>query len=155
MDPLDFAHPDGASSSDSICCLQNLGWLLDVSQRFPRGHSHPLGFSSLINIVLLPTGRVTNKNQIKEPWQLASAEQVLCPDPIDGPTAKPTTPQVPLINQLGCPIPPSWLYCYPGWSLNEQVLMKRYSENSLSPLKYHKIIIGITSLYHKYSHHVH
>jgi hypothetical protein len=24
----------------------------------------------------------------------------LCPDPIDGPTAKPTTPQVPLINQL-------------------------------------------------------
>jgi hypothetical protein len=32
--------------------------------------------------------------------QPASAEQVLCPDPIDGPTAKPTTPLVPLINQL-------------------------------------------------------
>jgi hypothetical protein len=32
--------------------------------------------------------------------QPASVEQVLCPDPIDGPTAKPTTPQVPLINQL-------------------------------------------------------
>jgi hypothetical protein len=43
---------------------------------------------------------VTNKNQIKEPLQPASAEQVLCPDPIDGPTAKPATPLVPLINQL-------------------------------------------------------
>jgi hypothetical protein len=32
--------------------------------------------------------------------QPASVEQVLCPDPIDGPTAKPTTPLVPLINQL-------------------------------------------------------
>jgi hypothetical protein len=37
---------------------------------------------------------------MKEPLQPASTEQVLCPDPIDGPTAKPTTPQVPLINQL-------------------------------------------------------
>jgi hypothetical protein len=26
--------------------------------------------------------------------------QVLCPNPIDGPTTKPTTPLVPLINQL-------------------------------------------------------
>jgi hypothetical protein len=32
--------------------------------------------------------------------QPASIEQVLCPDPIDGPTAKPTTPLVPLINEL-------------------------------------------------------
>jgi hypothetical protein len=32
--------------------------------------------------------------------QPASAEQVLYPDPIDDPTAKPTTPLVPLINQL-------------------------------------------------------
>jgi hypothetical protein len=32
--------------------------------------------------------------------QPASAEQVLCPDPIGGPTTKPTTPLVPLINQL-------------------------------------------------------
>jgi hypothetical protein len=54
----------------------------------------------LINIVLLPTGRVTNKTKSKEPRQPASAEQVLCLDPIDGPTAKPTTPQVPLINPL-------------------------------------------------------
>jgi hypothetical protein len=37
---------------------------------------------------------------MKEPRHPASAEQVLCPDPIDGTTAKPTTPQVPLINQL-------------------------------------------------------
>jgi hypothetical protein len=43
---------------------------------------------------------VTNKTKSKVPRQPASAEQVLCPDPIDGPTAKPTTPQVPLINQL-------------------------------------------------------
>jgi hypothetical protein len=28
-------------------------------------------------------------------------------------------------------------------------------ENGTSPLKYHNIIIGITSSYHKYSHHVH
>jgi hypothetical protein len=69
-------------------------------QRFPRGCSHSLGFSSLINTVLLPTGRVTNKTKSKEPHQLASAEEVLCPDPFDGPTTKPTTPQVSLINQL-------------------------------------------------------
>jgi hypothetical protein len=43
---------------------------------------------------------VTNKTKSKEPPQPTSAEQVLCPDPIDGPMAKPTTPQVPLINQL-------------------------------------------------------
>ena len=43
---------------------------------------------------------MTNKTKSKEPRQPASAEQVLCPDPIDGPTVKPTTPQVPLINQL-------------------------------------------------------
>jgi hypothetical protein len=96
-------------------------------QRFPRGHSRPLGFSRLINTILLPTGRVTNKTKLKEPRQPASAEQVLCPDPIDGPTAKPTTPQVPLINQLRRLIPPSWLHCYPGWSLHEQVLTERYS----------------------------
>jgi hypothetical protein len=43
---------------------------------------------------------VTNKTKSKEPRQPASAEQVLCLDPMDGPMAKPTTPQVPLINQL-------------------------------------------------------
>jgi hypothetical protein len=43
---------------------------------------------------------VTSKTKSKEPRQLASAEQVQCLDPIDGPTAKPTTAQVPLINQL-------------------------------------------------------
>jgi hypothetical protein len=50
--------------------------------------------------VLLPTGRVTNKTKSKEPRQPASAEQVLCPDPIDDAKAKPTTHQVSLINQL-------------------------------------------------------
>jgi hypothetical protein len=34
MAPLDFAHFDGASSSDSVCCLQNLSWLLDICQIF-------------------------------------------------------------------------------------------------------------------------
>jgi hypothetical protein len=43
---------------------------------------------------------VTNKTKLKESRQPASAEQVLYPDPIDGPMAKPTTPQVQLINQL-------------------------------------------------------
>jgi hypothetical protein len=68
--------------------------------KIPRGYSRPLGFSSLINTVLLPTRRVTHKTKSKEPRQSASVEQVLCSDPIDGPMAKPTTPQVPLINQL-------------------------------------------------------
>jgi hypothetical protein len=68
--------------------------------KIPRGHSHPLGFSSLINTILLSIGRVTNKTKSNEPRQSASAEQVLYPDPIDGPAAKPTTPRVPLINQL-------------------------------------------------------
>jgi hypothetical protein len=30
--PFEFAHPDGASPSDSVCCLQNLSWLLNISQ---------------------------------------------------------------------------------------------------------------------------
>jgi hypothetical protein len=64
------------------------------------GHSRPLGFSSLINTILLPTGRVTNKIKSKEPRQTASAKQVLCPNPIDGPMTKPSTPQVLLINWL-------------------------------------------------------
>jgi hypothetical protein len=34
MAPLDFTYPDGASSSDSVYCLQNLGSLLDISQVF-------------------------------------------------------------------------------------------------------------------------
>jgi hypothetical protein len=68
--------------------------------KIPRGHSRLLGFSSLINTVPLPTRRVTNKSNTKEPRYPASAEQVLCSNPIDGTTAKPTTPQVSLINQL-------------------------------------------------------
>jgi hypothetical protein len=35
---------------------------------------------------------------MKEPLQPALAEQVLFPDPIDGPTVKPTTHLVPLIS---------------------------------------------------------
>jgi hypothetical protein len=34
MAPSDFAHLDGTSPSDPICCLQNLGWLLNISQIF-------------------------------------------------------------------------------------------------------------------------
>jgi hypothetical protein len=41
-----------------------------------------------------------------------------------------------------------------GCDINEQVLTERNSGNSLSLLKYDKVIIGITSSYHKYSHHV-
>jgi hypothetical protein len=32
MTPFDFAHPDGISPSDPICCLQNLSWLLNIGQ---------------------------------------------------------------------------------------------------------------------------
>jgi hypothetical protein len=28
--PFDFAHPDGTSPSDPVCCLQNLSWLLNI-----------------------------------------------------------------------------------------------------------------------------
>jgi hypothetical protein len=51
-------------------------------------------------MVHLPTERATNKSNTKEPRHTASALQVMCPDPINGTTVKPTTPQVPLINQL-------------------------------------------------------
>jgi hypothetical protein len=70
--------------------------------------SHVSYASSFINIYCDDEGtsfmtfvrRYVLQNQIKEPLQPASAEQVLCLDPIDGPTVKPTTPLVPLINQL-------------------------------------------------------
>jgi hypothetical protein len=68
--------------------------------KIPTGYSRPLGFSSLRNTVPLPIGRVTNKSNTKEPQHPASTEQVLCPDPIDGTTTKPTKPQLPLINHL-------------------------------------------------------
>jgi hypothetical protein len=68
-----------------------------------RDHSRPLGFSSLINIIPLPTRRVTNKSNTKEPRHPASAEQVLCLDPIDGTTAKPTTPHGRTIFPSGHP----------------------------------------------------
>jgi hypothetical protein len=120
-------------------------------QRFPRGYSRPLGFSSLINIVPLPTGGVTNKSKMNEPRHPASAEQVLCLDPIDGTTMKPTTPQVSLITQLRASYTTLMVVLFPGWSSNEHVLTERYSGNSPSPLKCHKFIIisRITSLYHK------
>jgi hypothetical protein len=125
--------------------------------KIPRGRSRPLGFSSLINTVPLHAGGVTNKSKTNEPRHPAAVEQVLCLDPIDGTTAKPTIPQVPIINQLRASIPPSWLYCFLGWSSNEQVLTERYSGNNPCPLKCHKsiIITRITSSYYKYSHHVH
>jgi hypothetical protein len=34
---------------------------------------------------------------------------------------------VPVAIPKGRPIPPLWLHCYPGWSLNEHVLTERYS----------------------------
>jgi hypothetical protein len=37
---------------------------------------------------------------MNEPRHPALEEKVLCSDPIDSTTTKPTTPQVPLINQL-------------------------------------------------------
>ena len=103
------------------------------------------------------TGRVTNKTKSKEPRQPASVEQVLCPDPIDGPTTKPTTPQVPLINQLRT-----------SHSTLMVVLLSRVVTQRTGPyrevlrkqpespkLSQFIIIAKITSSYHKYSHHVH
>jgi hypothetical protein len=43
---------------------------------------------------------VTSKTKSNEPRHPPLAEQALCPTPIDGTTAKQTTPQVPAINQL-------------------------------------------------------
>jgi hypothetical protein len=97
---------------------------------------------------------VTNKTRSKEPRQPASAEQVLCLDPIDSPTTKPTTPQVPLINHLRA------FHSTLMVVLLSRVVTQRtgpYGEvlrKQLRPLKYHKIIIKITSSYHRYSHHV-
>jgi hypothetical protein len=34
MAPFDFAHRDGVPPGDPICCLQNLRWLLNISQIF-------------------------------------------------------------------------------------------------------------------------
>jgi hypothetical protein len=64
--------------------------------KIPIGHSHSLGFSSLINTIHLPKVRVTNKTKLR-----TSATSLGHPlTTIDGPTVKPTTPLVPLINQL-------------------------------------------------------
>jgi hypothetical protein len=63
----------------------HLGW--GTWRQFTRRPRDPPGFET-------PT-----KTKSKEPQQSTSIEQVLCPNPIDGTTAKPTIPQVPLINQ--------------------------------------------------------
>jgi hypothetical protein len=89
--------------------------------------------------------------------------------PVRLPGLRPVLPPQPTAPAHGCsreptdarrrlrPIPQSWLYCYPGWSLHEQVLTERYSGKRPEPLRYHKIIhiIRITVSYHKCSHHVH
>jgi hypothetical protein len=69
-------------------------WILRGQLPLPEGYQLRLG------VLGVPLIMVPDKNQIKEPLQPTSAEQLLCLDPIDGPTAKPTTPLVLLINQL-------------------------------------------------------
>jgi hypothetical protein len=92
----------------------------------------------------------------KEPQHPASVEQVLCPDRIDGTTAKPTTPQVPLINQLRASyftlmvVLLSWVVSQRTGPYRE-VLKKQPEFPKVSQFI---IIIKITSSYHKYSHHV-
>jgi hypothetical protein len=57
------------------------------------------GFTSRTNTVLLLRW-VTNKTKLNKPRHPPLAGQSLFLAPIDGPTAKPTTPQVHIINQL-------------------------------------------------------
>ena len=64
--------------------------------------------------------------------------QIACqqsPDPIDGPTTKPTTPLVHLINQLRASHSTLMVALLSRLSLPKQVLTERYSGKSLSPLK--------------------
>jgi hypothetical protein len=86
------------------------------------------------------------------PWQ--SEHYALTP--IDGPPAKPTT-ALGSSNYLakGVPFHPHGCTVIPGGHSTNMSLQRGTQENGLSPLKYHKIIIGITSSYHKYSCHVH
>jgi hypothetical protein len=79
---------------------------------------------------------------MKELWHPVSVEHVLCLNPIDGTTAKPTTPQVLLINQLRESHTTLMVVLFSGCSSSEQVLTERYSGNNPSPLKYHKFIVG-------------
>jgi hypothetical protein len=90
----------GSIKPSNTTKVSRQGFTMKPLQRFPRGRSHPLGFSTLINTVPLPIGGVTNKSKTNESRHPALVEQVLCQNPIDGTTAKPTTPQVLLINQL-------------------------------------------------------
>jgi hypothetical protein len=51
----------------------------------------------------------------------------MCPNPIDGPTAKPTTPLVPLIYQLRASHSTLMVALLSWVSLPNQVLAERYS----------------------------
>jgi hypothetical protein len=118
-------------------------------------HSCSLGFATRANAVHLPRW-VTNKAKSNEPLHPPWQSEHYAPAPIDGPLAKPTTPlgssnylaKGVLFHHHGCTV-------IPGGHSTNRSLRRGTQENGLSPLKYHKIIIEITSSYHKYSHHVH
>jgi hypothetical protein len=70
----------------------------------------------------------------KEPQHPVLVEQVLCPDLIDDTTAKQTTPQVLIINQLRVSHTTLMAILFFWVSSNEQVLTERYSGISPSAL---------------------
>jgi hypothetical protein len=94
---------------------------------------------------------MTNKSKMNEPRHPASAEQVLCPDPIDGTTVKPTTPQVPLINQLRA-FHTTLMVVLFSWVVIQrigpyrEVLRKQPESPKVSQVHHHN---QKTSLYHK------
>jgi hypothetical protein len=76
--------------------------------------------------------------------------------PIDGPPAKPTTPPGSSnYSAKGVPFHPHGCTIIPGGHSMNMSLRRGTQENNMSPLKRHKNIIIVTTLYHKYLHHVH
>jgi hypothetical protein len=59
------------------------------------------------------------------------------------------------VFKIGFDPKPSWLYYFPRWSPNEQVLTERYLGNSSSPPKVSRVHQHIQNNIIKYSHHVH
>jgi hypothetical protein len=121
----------------------------------PLVHSCSLGFASCTNAVHLP--KVSDEqNQIE--WTSAPplAERALRPGPHWRPSGKANyTPGSSNYLAKGVPFHPHGCTVIPGGHSTNMSLRRCTQENGLSPLEYHNIIIGITSSYHKCSHHVH
>jgi hypothetical protein len=115
----------------------------------PLVHSCSLGFASHTNAVHLPRW-VTNKTKSNEPLHPLGRASTTPRPPLTTLRQSQLHPQVHLINQLRASHSTlmvallSWVVT-PRTGPCGEVLRK----NGMSPLEYHNIIIGITSLYHK------